>query len=97
MIDLSAIRSEKFLAKAKRYCFKDALLGKVTIPKTDEVLNVESEEGKKMMMTADLNELSYSELMLTIDDKTGSGKPTFNLVMACKNKDYVDGKAVTTR
>ena len=66
MTDLSAIHvipfygksdewptwSEKFLAKAKRYGFKDVLLGKVTIPKTDEVFNVESEKGKEMMMTS---------------------------------------------
>ena len=107
MTDLSAIRvipfygkgdewptwSEKFLAKAKHYGFKDVLLGKVTIPKTDEVFNVESEEGKKKMMTADLNELAYTELILSIDDKTSSGKVAFNLVKACKNKDYVDGNA----
>ena len=69
MTDLSAIHaipfygrsdewpiwSEKFLSKAKRYGFKDVLLGKVTILKTDDVFNVESEEGKKMMMTVDLN------------------------------------------
>ena len=50
MTDLSTIRvipfygkseewitwSENFLAKAKRYVFKDVLLGKVRIPKTDE-------------------------------------------------------------
>ena len=74
MTDLSAIRvipfygrsdewstwSKKFLAKAKRYGFKDVLLRKVAIPKTDEVFNVESEEGKKMLMTADLNELAYT-------------------------------------
>ena len=107
MTDLSAIRvipfygksdewptwSEKFLAKAKRYGFKDVLLGKVTIPKTDEVFNVESEEGKKMTMTADLNELAYTELILSIDDKTSSGKVAFNLVKACKNKDYVNCNA----
>ena len=105
MTDLSAIRvipfygksdewptwSEKFLAKAKRYGFKDVLLGKVTIPKTDKVFNLKSEEGKKKMMTADLNELAYTELILSIDDKTSSGKVAFNLVKACKNKDYVDG------
>ena len=107
MTDLSAIRvipfygksdewptwSEKFLAKAQRYGFKDVLLGKVTIPKTDEVFNVESEERKKMMMTADLNELAYTELILSKDDKTSSGKVACNLVKACKTKDYVDGNA----
>jgi hypothetical protein len=77
------IWSEKFLAKAKRYGFKDVLLGKVTIPKTDEVFNVESEEGQKMMMTADSNELAYTELILFHEDKIRSGKVAFNLVKAC--------------
>jgi hypothetical protein len=35
--------SEKLLAKAKRYCFKDILFGRSIIPKTDEVFDVESE------------------------------------------------------
>ena len=30
---------------------------------------------------------------MSIDDKTSSGKVEFNLVKACKNKDYVDGNA----
>ena len=87
------IWSEKFLAKAKRYGFKGVLFGKVTIPKTDVVFNFESEEGKKMMMAADLNETAYTELILSIDDKTSGGKVAFNLVKACKTKDYVDGNA----
>jgi hypothetical protein len=77
------IWSEKFLAKAKRYDFKDVLLGKATIPKTDEAFNVESEEGKKMMMAADLSELAYTEVILFLEDKTSSGKVAFNLVKAC--------------
>jgi hypothetical protein len=31
--------SEKFLSKAKRYGFKDFLLGKLSIPKFDECLD----------------------------------------------------------
>jgi hypothetical protein len=38
--------SEKFIAKAKRYGSKDFLLGRSNIAKSDEVFNVESEEGK---------------------------------------------------
>jgi hypothetical protein len=55
--------SEKFLAKSRRYGFKDVLLGKVKIPKTDEVYDMESEEGKKMIIAADINELAYTELI----------------------------------
>ena len=46
-----------------------------------------------MLMTADLNELAYTELTLSFGDKTSSGKVAFNLVKACKNKDYVDDNA----
>jgi tellurite resistance-related uncharacterized protein len=74
MTDLSTIRvvpfygkseewltcSEKFLAKASRYSFKDVLLGKVKVPRTDEDYDMESEEGKK---SADMNELAYTELI----------------------------------
>jgi hypothetical protein len=54
---------------------------------------MESEEGKKLTIAADMNELAYTELILSIDDKTSSGKVSFNLVKGCKNKDYADGNA----
>jgi gag-polypeptide of LTR copia-type/Zinc knuckle len=85
--------SEKFLAKSRRYGFKDVLLVKVKIPKTDEVYDMESEEGKKFIIAADMNELAYTELVLSIDDKTSSGKVAFNLVKGCKSKEYVDCNA----
>jgi hypothetical protein len=92
MTDLSTIRvipfygkndkwpkwSEKFLAKARLYGFKDVLLGKVRIPMTDEDYEVDTEEGKKLIIVADMNELAYTELILSIDDKTSNGKVAFN-------------------
>jgi tellurite resistance-related uncharacterized protein len=94
MTDLSIIRlipfhgkieewpawSEKFLAKASHYVFKDVLLGKVKLPKIDEDYDMESEEEKTLTIAADMNELAYTELILSIDDKTSGGKVTFNLV-----------------
>jgi hypothetical protein len=85
--------SEKFLAKARRYGFKDLFLGKVKVPRTDEDYDVESEEEKKLTIAADMNELAYTEQILLIDDKTSSGKVAFNLVKGCKNKDYADANA----
>jgi hypothetical protein len=78
MTDLSTIRvilfygkneewptwSEKFLANARCYGFKDVLLGKVNVPKTDEDYDMESEEGKKLPIAGDMNELAYKELIL---------------------------------
>jgi hypothetical protein len=69
------------------------LLGKVKVPRTDEDYDMESEEGKKLTIAADMNELAYTELILSIDDKTSSGKVAFNLVKGYKNKDYADGNA----
>jgi hypothetical protein len=83
--------SEKFLANARCYGFKDVLLGKIKVPRTD--YDMESEEGKKLTIAADMNELAYTDLILSIDDKTNSGKVAFNLVKGCKNKDYEDGNA----
>jgi hypothetical protein len=42
------IWSEKFLAKAKRYGFKDVLLGKLLIPKIDESFDGASDQRKRM-------------------------------------------------
>jgi hypothetical protein len=35
-----------------------------------------------------MNELTYTELIFSIDDKTSRGKVVFNLVKGYKNKDY---------
>ena len=107
MSDISAIRelnfsgkkvewskwSEKFSAKARRSGIKDILLGKHTIPKTNDEINEETDEGKTMMKIFDLNELAYTKLILSIDVKTSSGKIAFNMVKGCKNKDYTEGNA----
>jgi hypothetical protein len=83
--------SKMSLAKARRYGLKGVLLVKVS--KTDEDCDMESEEGKKLTIAADMNELAYTELILSIDDKTRSGKLAFNLVKGYKNKHYADGNA----
>jgi hypothetical protein len=38
--------SEKFLVEAKRSAIKDVLLGKVLIPKSSEVFDEKTDEGK---------------------------------------------------
>jgi hypothetical protein len=91
MSDLSAIRllnfsgrkeewptwSEKFLAKAKRSGIQDVLLGKLQIPKISEEFEEKSEEGRRMMKNADLNELAFAELILSIDVSNSSGNIAF--------------------
>jgi hypothetical protein len=60
---------------------------------TDEDYNMESEEGNKLTIPVDTNAFVYTEQILSIDDKTSSGKVAFNLVKGCKKKDYADGNA----
>jgi len=100
MSDLSTIRvipfygkskecptwSERFLAKARHCGFKDVLVGKVSIPKTREGYNMDSEEGKRLAIAAEMNESAYTELILSIDDKKINGKMAFNLVKGCKSE-----------
>jgi hypothetical protein len=87
------IWSEMFLAKAKRCGFKDLLLGKLSIPKEDESFDKLSDIGKKKSRIIELNEIAFTELILSIDVKTSNGKIAFNLVKGCKSKDYPDGNA----
>jgi hypothetical protein len=60
------ICSEKFLSKAKRYGFKDLILGKLSISKIDEIFDDVSEEGQKMLRNSGLNEIDYMELILSL-------------------------------
>jgi hypothetical protein len=64
------------------------LLGKLSISKVDESFDEVSDEGKKM-----LSEVTYIELILSIDVKTSDGKNAFNLVQGWKTMDYPDGNA----
>jgi hypothetical protein len=38
----------------------------VNIPNSDEEINEKTEEGKVLMKNADLNEMAYTELILSI-------------------------------
>jgi hypothetical protein len=109
MTDLSTIRvipfcgksdewpiwSEKFLAKAKSYDFKDVLIQRLSILKADEEFDEDSVTGKKMKNAIQVNKFAYTELLLTIDVMTSFGKVAFNMVRGCKSKDYPDGNTTT--
>jgi gag-polypeptide of LTR copia-type len=41
----------------------------------------------------ELNEITYTKLILFIHVKTSNGKIAFNIVKGCKGKDYPDGNA----
>jgi hypothetical protein len=103
MTDFSAIRvlsfsgrkeeswNEKFLAKAKRSGIEDVLLGKVEIPSSWDVIDEKTEEGKKLLQIADLNEIAFTELILSIDVSHSNGKIVFGIVKSCKSKELEDG------
>ena len=66
-------QSVKFLAIAKNFGLKGVLLGRATIPKSDE----DYDEGKKKFKIAELNKTAYTELILSIDDKNINGNISF--------------------
>jgi hypothetical protein len=95
MTDLNTIRVIHLCGKvdAKRFGFKDLLLGRLAIPNLDEEFDSLSDIGKEKARIIKLNEIVYIELVLLIDVKTSSGKTAFNIIKSCKTKDHPDGKA----
>jgi hypothetical protein len=57
----------------------------------DEEIDETSEIGKKKSIIIELNEIAYTELILSIDVKGSSGKVAFKIIRGCKTKDYLDG------
>jgi hypothetical protein len=69
--------------------------------KTCENLHVEEHHQLKILLQKFEHlfdgTLAFTELILSIDNKTSSGKVAFSLVKGCKNKDYADGNASMAR
>jgi hypothetical protein len=72
--------SEKLLVKARRSGIKDILLGKLTIPKTNNEINEEMDKGKAVMKIFNMSILAYNKFILSIDVETSSGKAAFNMM-----------------
>jgi gag-polypeptide of LTR copia-type len=89
-VDEWPIWSEKFLAKSRRYGFKDLLL---SIPKADEEFDEVSDIERKTSRIIELNKIAYTELILFSDVKTSNGKIASNIVKGYNNKYYPDGNA----
>jgi hypothetical protein len=68
-------------------------LGKAEIPKSLDVIDEKTEEGKKLLRIADLNEIAFMELILLIDVSNSNGKIAFGMVKSCKSKEFEDGNA----
>ena len=59
---------------------------KVIIPKINGIFQKKPKEGKKKVIYTALNEMMYTELILSINDKTRSQKAALHLVKRTKNK-----------
>jgi hypothetical protein len=79
---------EKYLAKSRRYGYKDLLLGKLMIPKLSNILDpVKEQEECKIRV---LNEDVYSNPIMSINTTTSAGKVAFPLVRGTKTAAYED-------
>jgi hypothetical protein len=85
---------EKFLAKAKRKGYKGVLMGTNQIPQDSEILDPTVDTDKIKIETREMNELAYSELILSMDTRESAGKIAFNIVKRSKSTDYADGNAL---
>jgi gag-polypeptide of LTR copia-type len=68
-------------------------LGNVEIPTSLDVIDAKTEEGKKLLRIADLNEIAITELILSVDVSHSNGKIAFGIVKSCKSKEFEDGNA----
>jgi hypothetical protein len=87
------IWSEKFLAKAKRSGIMNVLLGKIEIPTSLDLFDKKTKEEKRLLCITDLNEIAFTELILSIDMNNSKGKIAFGIVKSCKSKEFEDGNA----
>jgi hypothetical protein len=71
-------------------------LGKIQIPKSSEEFQGKTEKGRKMSKNTDLNKLAFTELILSIEVSSCSGKLAFGISKSCKRKDFEDGNASMT-
>jgi hypothetical protein len=66
----------------------------LSIPKSYEKSDEVSDIGKKMARTIKLNEIAFTEIILSIDVKASHGEIAFKIVKGCKSKNFFDGNAV---
>ena len=64
--------------------FNDIFLGKLSIPKADQEFDEVSDIEKIMSKIIELDEIAYTELILSVDVKNSNGKIFFKIVKECK-------------
>jgi hypothetical protein len=71
--------------------FKVVLFGKLNIPKSDEEINENTEEGKVWIKSSELNLMAYTGL--TFLKRSSSGKAVFSIIKECKGREYTNGNS----
>jgi len=69
------------------------LNGTIKAPPESEILNLETEEGKKKAKAREKNEEAYCELVLSISTRESCGKSAFYAVKGSKTQDLPSGDA----
>ena len=80
--------SRKFVTRAMTKKYKDVLLGTTAVPKHDEVIDVQSAQGRAKVKAREANEKAYNDLMLSCDDEV-----SFGIIDAAQTSDLPDGDA----
>jgi len=62
-------------------------------PHESEILNLNTEEGKKKAKARQQNEVAYCELVLSINTRESCGKLAFHVVKSSKTQDLPSGNA----
>jgi hypothetical protein len=58
-----------------------------------DLIDEKTEEGKKLLRIVDLNEIAFTELILSIDVSNSNRKIAFGIAKRCRSKDFKDGNA----
>ena len=86
----------KFKARGRRRGYAKLLSGAAKIPTQAEIELAElgtSEEDQKILELAELNELAYEDMLLSIDTDTKAGQVAFDLVKNAKTADHPEGNS----
>jgi hypothetical protein len=75
--------------------FKNGMLSKANILKSNKQINENPQGGKVLIKNANLNSLAYTELILLINESNSSGKFVFSIIKGVSkgSKDYTVGNS----
>ena len=63
--------AKKFLSIASSRKYKDILIGSIVAPKSSEVIDENTDEGKRKLQARDSNEKAYNDLVLACTGEIG--------------------------